>query len=306
LKQSIVEATTVPSTAVVSRLLHVQATTVWEALTEKTTVCRGFGTLSGKLRQGSDAHLDFGDGDFFTLEVLQIEAPYLLQYAWRFLGIGPLDTITWHIVPQDIGCRVTVTDSEPGRSREAATELKKGWLDFTRRLSRFLATGKSTRYDWRREFEGSIELAGKMEDVYNTLFSPQMQARWLPLGVSVLETVFECWDPNVIHHARFTDHNLDSVKQVYGRVMNVLPDLQFEIQDVIAEGDRVVTRITARATHRGELMGKPPTGKPVECTLIDIARIDEGKIVEHWGLTDELHLMEQVGLVPTEYLAFMS
>jgi steroid delta-isomerase-like uncharacterized protein len=121
-----------------------------------------------------------------------------------------------------------------------------------------------------------------------------------------LDRVFGFWDPEVVHHARFTEHRLEDIKIIYATFMNAFPDLHFDIEDMIAEGDKVVTRLTANATHQGQFIGMAPTGKHVRCTLIDIARIADDKIVEHWGLTDELHLMEQIDLIPTQYLSAMS
>jgi predicted ester cyclase len=63
-----------------------------------------------------------------------------------------------------------------------------------------------------------------------------------------------------------------------------LPDLTVEIHDQIAQGDRVTTRKTLRGTHRGELLGIPPTGRPVEIDVIDIVRLKDGRYVEHWGV----------------------
>jgi len=173
---------------VVPVLLNVSVAKVWQALTEPHQVSQWFGTLTGALRPATSLRLDFGDGDFFDLEVTQLDPQCLVQYVWRFLGVGPLDSITWRIVPQDRGCLVTVIDSEPDRSYEAALELKQGWLDFTRRLEGFMRTGVSTRYDWRREFDGSIEIPGNLEDAWSTLFVPHMLTRWLPLAGAPLKT----------------------------------------------------------------------------------------------------------------------
>jgi steroid delta-isomerase-like uncharacterized protein len=114
------------------------------------------------------------------------------------------------------------------------------------------------------------------------------------------------WAPNVVHHARFTDHDLRGIQRIYGNFMEAFPDLHFSIEIMIAEGSTVVTRMKAHATHKGEFLGKAPTDKSISCTLIDIARLADDKIVEHWGLTDELHLLEQIDLVPIEYLSAMS
>jgi steroid delta-isomerase-like uncharacterized protein len=76
---------------------------------------------------------------------------------------------------------------------------------------------------------------------------------------------------------------------------NALPDLRVPIEDQIAEGDRVVTRWTARGTHQGELMGNAPTGNQATVTGILVDRISGGKIEEEWADYDTLHLMQQIG-----------
>jgi uncharacterized protein YndB with AHSA1/START domain len=154
---------------------------VWQALTEPASVARWFGALDSELRPHGTARFDFGDGDFFDLEVIRADPPTLLQYSWRFLGIGPLDTITWRIAQDENACLVIVTDVEPGRSREEAQRLRRGWLDFTRRLKNYLRTGKPTRYGWRQEFDAAIEIPGRAEDLWEALFHSEAQARWLPL-----------------------------------------------------------------------------------------------------------------------------
>jgi predicted ester cyclase len=76
------------------------------------------------------------------------------------------------------------------------------------------------------------------------------------------------------------------------------PDLHGTIEDQIAEGDKVVMRMTYRGTHQGELMGIPATGKPVTMTFISINRIAEGKIAEGWVNFDALGMMQQLGVIP--------
>jgi steroid delta-isomerase-like uncharacterized protein len=87
-------------------------------------------------------------------------------------------------------------------------------------------------------------------------------------------------------------------KQRITTFRQALPDLHLTIDDLIAEGDKVVFRITVRGTHQGAFMGVSPTGKSVTVTAIDIARFADGKIVEHWGQMDSLGLMQQLGVVP--------
>jgi predicted ester cyclase len=77
-----------------------------------------------------------------------------------------------------------------------------------------------------------------------------------------------------------------------------LPDLQVSIEDTIAVGDRVVTRVTWQGTQLGPLLGADPTGKRMRFMGIDIARIVDGRIVEHWGQVDILGAMAQLGFLP--------
>lgn len=120
-----------------------------------------------------------------------------------------------------------------------------------------------------------------------------------------LEGMSKFWAPNMVHHTRMGSHDFREVVTIVADFMAAFPDLKFEIDDLVADGDRVASRMTARATHTGEYMGVPATGKTVSCSVFGIARIADGKLVEHWGVTDELHLMQQIGLVPEAFLAAM-
>ena len=76
------------------------------------------------------------------------------------------------------------------------------------------------------------------------------------------------------------------------------PDLNFTIEDMIAEGDRVAVRFTVRGTHRGDFQGVPPTGRPVQFSGISIYRVAGGKMVEDRSEIDQVSLMQQLGLMP--------
>ncbi len=80
---------------------------------------------------------------------------------------------------------------------------------------------------------------------------------------------------------------------------NAFPDARFTINDMVAEGDRVVTKKTFSATHTGEFAGIAPTGNRVELTYVDILRLRDGRIVEHWLSMDQLTFMQQLGVIPT-------
>ncbi len=104
----------------------------------------------------------------------------------------------------------------------------------------------------------------------------------------------------------FVDHNappgtppgIGGIKQIYTMIHTAFADIHITIEDMVAEDDRVVLRFTARGTHKGELMGIAPTGRQFTVMEIRIYRIAGGKIVEHWGLLDQLGLMQQLGVVP--------
>ena len=93
--------------------------------------------------------------------------------------------------------------------------------------------------------------------------------------------------------------NCEGVKQVTAMFRQAFPDSYFTIEDMVAEGDKVATRKTFHGTHQGEFMGIPPTGQQVSIGLIDIVRIVDGKVVEHWSMGDNFGMMQQLGVIPT-------
>ena len=107
--------------------------------------------------------------------------------------------------------------------------------------------------------------------------------------------------------ADFVDHNpfgpetvssLEGLKEMFGMFNAAFPDMTLTVEDQIAEGDKVVSRFTTTGTHKGEFMGIPATGKTVTISAIDIHRIENGQIVEHWDEVDMLGMMQQLGVVP--------
>jgi steroid delta-isomerase-like uncharacterized protein len=90
----------------------------------------------------------------------------------------------------------------------------------------------------------------------------------------------------------------EGVKQFASMYQKASPDARLTVDDQFAEGDKVVTRWTARGTHRGELMGIQPTGKRVTISGITINRIAGGKIVEEWENYDQMGMMQQLGVIP--------
>ena len=85
------------------------------------------------------------------------------------------------------------------------------------------------------------------------------------------------------------------VRQQFEAFRAAFPDFRAVIHDQIAEGDKVVTRKVFHGTHRGELMGIAPTDCEVQIEVIDIVRVQDGRIVEHWNVVDRLGLLQQLG-----------
>jgi predicted ester cyclase len=96
----------------------------------------------------------------------------------------------------------------------------------------------------------------------------------------------------------FAAEQAEAARQEAADFRQGFPDVLSTIEDLIAEGDKVVARWTSHATHQGEYMGITPTGKEVEFTGISLYRIEGGKIAESWNVEDELGLMRQIGAIP--------
>lgn len=95
--------------------------------------------------------------------------------------------------------------------------------------------------------------------------------------------------------ADFLEESIEHVRQF----LIAFPDVHVTIEDLIAEGDKVVARLVANATNTGPFADHPPTGKKVEIRSIRIYRIANNKFIDTWAMQDRLGLMEQLGLVQT-------
>jgi predicted ester cyclase len=90
----------------------------------------------------------------------------------------------------------------------------------------------------------------------------------------------------------------EGVKQANALLRAAFPDTVHTIEDQIAEGDKVVTRLRGRGTFQGEILGISPNGKVVTIEGIAIHRIAGGKLVEHWAVADKLSFLQQMGAIP--------
>jgi predicted ester cyclase len=106
----------------------------------------------------------------------------------------------------------------------------------------------------------------------------------------------------------YTDHNpppfpdlapgIAGARQAFAIALSAFTDFHHTVEDQVAEGDTVVSRITGTGTHTGEFLGVPPTGKRVTMTGLTIHRIADGKLIEHWAQIDALGLLQQLGAIP--------
>lgn len=116
--------------------------------------------------------------------------------------------------------------------------------------------------------------------------------------LSAFETYFS---PDLTDHALppGLPSGLEGRKIFASALLAAFPDLQVAVEDLVAEGEKLVTRYSVRGTHKGDLMGIPATGKEISITGIAIDRFENGQSVEHWEIIDQLGLMQQLGVVPT-------
>jgi steroid delta-isomerase-like uncharacterized protein len=117
-----------------------------------------------------------------------------------------------------------------------------------------------------------------------------------------LDALDEFYAADAVWHQPDQDlQGLEEVKQWLARPFEAFPDLNVTIEDVIAEGDKVVIRYTSRGTHQGETGGLGlPTGRQIELEGIAIQRFEGDKIVEFWDRFDSLSLLQQLGLAPKQ------
>ena len=122
----------------------------------------------------------------------------------------------------------------------------------------------------------------------------EMVRNWFEEGWNKhnLEVINEYFADNFFSHSLNT--NRDGFKQFCSNALMSLPDIHFTIDDQVAEGDKVVTRWTYTATHKGEWLGIPATGKQILQTGVNISRHVHGKYVEDWGISDRFGLKEQL------------
>ena len=116
------------------------------------------------------------------------------------------------------------------------------------------------------------------------------------------ESLDEFYPPDVVWHMPEQElRGIEEAKQFVSTYLEAFPDTSFSVEDLLADGDKVVSRYTVTGTHQGETEDfGPPTGRQVELEGITIHRIEGGKIVEEWAQFDNLSILQQLGLAPEQ------
>jgi steroid delta-isomerase-like uncharacterized protein len=113
-----------------------------------------------------------------------------------------------------------------------------------------------------------------------------------------LDAVDELLTEDFVEHTPAPGQATDrqGAKDFIAQMLQAFPDLNFEIENQIAEGDTVAAVVTMTGTHNSDFMGVPATGRRVSVSVMDTGRVREGRFTEHWGLVDVPELMAQLGV----------
>ena len=140
------------------------------------------------------------------------------------------------------------------------------------------------------EFKAQAEVEEQNKEIVQRYWD----GKWNTRDTGILD---ELMAPDVVYHGTSMEMNgIEEYKQVYQSFLSAFHDTKLTIDSLIAEGDKVMTRVTCSVVHKGELEGIPPTGKTLTISLFTVFRLVDGKIVEEWEIIDELGMMMQLGM----------
>jgi len=106
----------------------------------------------------------------------------------------------------------------------------------------------------------------------------------------------ELVSPGCVEHQRGLRPGIEGTKETIRTLHAWFSDFRLVIEDLVASGDTVWIRNRATGLNTGSIMGRPPTGRSLEITVFDVLRFEDGKLVEHWGVPDQLGMLVQLGL----------
>ena len=115
-----------------------------------------------------------------------------------------------------------------------------------------------------------------------------------------LDAFAELLDDQYINHNRYAQPGKPGSVDVFAGFLSAFEDFRVEVDDVVEDGQTVVGRYTYRGRHTGTFMGIPPSGAQIEMHSIDIWRIRDGRLHEHWDELNTLELFQQIGAIPTD------
>jgi len=113
-----------------------------------------------------------------------------------------------------------------------------------------------------------------------------------------LELVDELFAPEFVEHEELPNLTPDrrGVREFLELFRRAFPDLTFTIEHLVADGDLVAAYLTMRGTHKEDFLGIQPTGRKISVRSFDLLRVSDGEFVEHWGVTDTMAMMQQLGV----------
>ena len=100
---------------------------------------------------------------------------------------------------------------------------------------------------------------------------------------------------DIVEHQEGASSGIDGLRAMINELRSQFSDLHLEIEDTATSGDTVWFRIRSTGTNDGPLWGRPATGRPIHITVMDVMRVADGRMVEHWGVADRLAVLKQVG-----------
>jgi len=131
------------------------------------------------------------------------------------------------------------------------------------------------------------------------LLRREIEEGWNKGNLMIVEEIYA---DNFIDHSPFpgTTPDREGIKQFIKIIHDAFPDIKLTIEDLIAESDKLVERVKATGTNKGEFMGITPTDKQITVPVITINRFAGDKIVERWSISDQLAMMQQLGVIPSQ------
>jgi steroid delta-isomerase-like uncharacterized protein len=139
-----------------------------------------------------------------------------------------------------------------------------------------------------------LRTQNEIEELNKGIIKQYWDGKWNQRSPAILDEILS---PGVFYRSPSMQMNgLDEYKHVYGIFTSAFHDSELTIDDIIADGDKVMTRVTLRCTHDGELDGIPPTGRSLTVSAFTVFRIQDGKIFEENELLDEMGMMHQLGM----------